>query len=202
MQAIQMLMDEHRIIKQVLACLEKLAGHCAAGEPLDVGAARQMLEFFRNFADGCHHRKEEARLFPMLEARGMPREEGPTSVMRHEHDEGRRYVAAMTGTCEEALRGQPNASRAFAKQAQGFAALMREHIDKEDHCLFPAAERLLTEADRFALQHSFDRVEKTEVGDGLHEKYLALADELADRYGVAHAVTTSTCGHCCGHGHS
>jgi hemerythrin-like domain-containing protein len=201
MQTIQMLMDEHRIIKQVLACLEKLAGRCAAGEPLDVGAARQVLDFFRNFADGCHHRKEEARLFPMLEARGMSRDQGPTSVMRHEHDEGRRCLSAMADACEEALRGLPNASRAFAKQAQGYAALMREHIEKEDRCLFPAAERLLTEADHFALQHSFDRVEKTEVGDGLHEHYLALADELADRFGVPHAATTSTCGGCC-HGHS
>jgi hemerythrin-like domain-containing protein len=202
MQAIQSLMDEHRVIEQMLACLEKLAGRCAGGEPLEVGPARQLLDFLRTFADGCHHRKEETRLFPMLEARGMARDAGPTAVMRHEHEEGRRYLDAMTGACEEALRGQPNAGQVFANQAQGYAALMRAHIDKEDHCLFPAAERLLSEADRFALGHSFDRVEKTEVGDGLHEKYLELADELADRFGVPHAVTTSTCGHCCGHGHS
>jgi hemerythrin-like domain-containing protein len=202
MQAIEMLMNEHRIIEQVLACLEELAGRCAAGEVLDLGSARQLVDFFENFADGCHHRKEETRLFPMLEARGLARDQGPTSVMRHEHEEGRGYLAAMNTAVEAALHGETNAGQTFAKQAQDYAALMRQHILKEDHCLFPAAERLLTETDHFALVHSFDRVEKTEVGDGLHEKYLELADELADRFGVPHAATASTGCHACCHGHS
>ena len=202
MPAIQMLMDEHRVIEQVLGCLEKLAARCATGEQLDVGAARQMLDFFHHFADGCHHRKEEGRLFPMLEARGLSHDTGPTEVMRREHEQGRRYIAAMTGAVEEALRGEPNAGATFAEIAEKYAAMLRDHIAKEEHCLFPAAERMLSEADRHALLHSFDRVEKTDVGDGLHEKYLELADELADRFGVAHAATASVCGHGCCHGHS
>ena len=33
--------------------------------------ARKAIEFFRTFADGCHHGKEEDCLFPKLQERGI-----------------------------------------------------------------------------------------------------------------------------------
>ena len=50
MKATEILMDEHRVIEQVLTCLEKLADRCEAGEKLDSNSALEALEFLRNFA--------------------------------------------------------------------------------------------------------------------------------------------------------
>mgnify|MGYP000753666721 CR=1 FL=1 len=44
----------------------------------------EAVDFFRMFADRCHHAKEENHLFPAMEAKGMPREGGPTGVMLYE----------------------------------------------------------------------------------------------------------------------
>ena len=72
MKPTEILSGEHRIIEQVLDCLEKMAQNCAAGGRLDKPSAEQALDFFRNFADRCHHGKEETHLFPAMEAKGFP----------------------------------------------------------------------------------------------------------------------------------
>jgi hemerythrin-like domain-containing protein len=182
-------MDEHRIIEQVLNCLEKLADRCEAGETLDSTSALEALAFFRNFADRCHHGKEEGHLFPLLEARGFSRQGGPTGVMLHEHEEGRRLLAAMAGAVE---RG---AVREFVRHARAYIRLLREHIYKEDQCLFPMAAGILTGSEAEALAQRFEHVENAEMGEGAHEHYLQLANDLADRLDVNRAQVTPACGH-------
>jgi hemerythrin-like domain-containing protein len=189
MKATEILMDEHRVIEQVLSCLEKLADRCEAGEKLDGTSALEALEFFRNFADRCHHGKEEGHLFPLLEARGLARQGGPTGVMLHEHDEGRRLVAAMAAALQQDTPGE------FVRHARAYARLLREHIRKEDHCLFPMAVGVLSEFELQALARSFENMESTKMGQGTHEEYLKLANDLAERLGVARAGVTPVCGH-------
>jgi hemerythrin-like domain-containing protein len=186
-------MDEHRVIEQVLSCLEKLADRCQAGHQLDDTSAREALDFFRHFADRCHHGKEERLLFPLLEARGLVREGGPTGVMLHEHDEGRRLIAALAEAVEN------GAGADFVRHARAYIRLLREHIRKEDHCLFPMAAHALSDKDAEALLGSFERVEGDEMGEGTHEHYLRLANDLADRLGISQVHAASTCGHSCHH---
>lgn len=95
MKPTELLMQEHRVIEQVLDCLEIMAQRANAGDKLDVESAKQAIDFFGNFADKCHHGKEEDCLFPLLEEKGFSREQGPTGVMLHEHEEGRRHVRGM-----------------------------------------------------------------------------------------------------------
>jgi hemerythrin-like domain-containing protein len=192
MKAIDILMDEHRIIEQVLNCLEKVADHWQDGKP-DVASATEALDFFRRFADHCHHGKEEGHLFPRLEARGLLRAGGPTGVMLHEHEEGRRLLAGMAEAIER------NACCDFVKQARTYVNLLREHIRKEDHCLFPMAAQVLSDRDAEGLLHSFESVESNKMGEGTHEHYLQLANDLAERLGVPRAQVVPVCGHGCGH---
>jgi hemerythrin-like domain-containing protein len=184
------LMQEHRVIEQVLSCLEKMAERCEAGQPLDIESANQVIDFIRNFSDGCHHAKEEDLLFPLMERKGFSRERGPTGVMLHEHEQGRRLVRAMVAAISDCAAGNAEASRAFAEQARGFVALLREHIQKEDHCLFPLADQTFSAGDQEELDHSFGRVEKEKYGVDTHARYARLADELADRYQVAKTATS------------
>ena len=70
----ELLTDEHRVIERVLAVLEKLTT-----KPVEnsLDCWRKALDFFSYFVDQCHHFKEERVLFPAMEERGIPREEGP-----------------------------------------------------------------------------------------------------------------------------
>jgi hemerythrin-like domain-containing protein len=201
MKPTEILGNEHRIIERVLSCLEAISRQAKSAGRLDEHSAKDAVAFFRNFADRCHHGKEEAHLFPALEAKGFPREGGPTGVMLHEHEQGRAHVRGMDENIEAAAKGDAAALRRFIDHAEGYVALLREHIYKEDHILFQLADRTLTEEEQQKLLDAFGKVEAEEMGAGTHETFIRMADELADRYGIAAATTAAPAGHyhCCGH---
>ena len=200
MKPTEILRSEHRVIEQVLNCLEAMVRQAKSAGRLDRQPAHDAVAFFRNFADRCHHGKEEDHLFPALEAAGLPREGGPTGVMLHEHELGRAHVRGMDENIEAATDGDAAALRQFISHAEGYVAVLREHIYKEDHVLFPLADRTLNDEKQQWLLTEFRRVEADEMGVGTHERYLQIAQELAKHYGVAAAPTTAgpfRCG--CGH---
>jgi hemerythrin-like domain-containing protein len=201
MKPTDILSQEHRVIEQVLDCLEQMADRCDAQGTLNAQDATNAIAFFRAFADQCHHGKEEAHLFPALEAKGFPRDGGPTGVMLYEHDQGRAFVRGMSDAAETAAQGDSAAQARFVENARGYLALLRQHIEKEDHCLFTMANRAFSEADQRELLEAFAQVEREHLGVGTHEKYLQMADDLADRYGVAKAAPASGPGHTCACGH-
>jgi hemerythrin-like domain-containing protein len=184
MSATDILADEHRVIEQVLACLEQLTVEALEQRALDENPAWLALDFFGTFAGRCHHGKEEHCLFPLLEAKGFPPHDGPTGVMRHEHERGREHLRGMAVEVRRAGAGDANALTRFAGHARDYIRLMREHIAKEDHRLFPMAAVVLTEEDQAKLLTAFERMDEQYMNSGTHERYLQIADELADRYGV------------------
>ena len=65
-RAIEILMDEHRLIERVLASLHAFAAQLEPGQPQARQRLDQFAEFFREFADRLHHGKEEDRLFKVI----------------------------------------------------------------------------------------------------------------------------------------
>jgi hemerythrin-like domain-containing protein len=196
----EILSAEHRVIEQVLDCLARIAAQAQEQGRLDGGDAQAALEFLRTFADRCHHGKEENQLFPKMTERGIPRHVGPLAVMLSEHEAGRTHIATMAKHQDGAARGETPAVRTFADEARAYVELMRDHIAKEDHVLFPMAEAALRDEDRAAVLQAFARVEEHDLGAGTHEAMLAVAERLAARYGVTPAsartaVPFSGCGH-------
>ncbi len=188
MQPTDILMKEHRIIEQVLDCLEKILEQCRAEHKLDAKSAKQAIEFFRAFADRCHHGKEEAQLFPMMQANGFSGGCSPVVVMLREHELGRLYIQGMDAAIEPAAAGDREALEWFVQHGESYLKLLREHIRKEDICLFPAANHRLTERDQEQLLAAFEKVEAEEIGQETHDTSLRIANELADRFGVPRAI--------------
>ncbi|MBI5087283.1 MAG: hemerythrin domain-containing protein, partial [Acidobacteria bacterium] len=67
---VDVLMDEHQIILRVLTAMEARLASLGQG-PFPTEFFQGALDFFRNFADGCHHYKEEDALFPAMTRRGI-----------------------------------------------------------------------------------------------------------------------------------
>lgn len=206
MKPTELLMDEHRVIEQVLAAVGRMADEAQASGTLDAEHARDAVEFFRNFADRCHHAKEETHLFTLMEERGFAREDGPTGVMLHEHEQGRAHVRAMGELITPAAAGDTAALARWNEHARAYIDLLGQHIQKEDQCLYPMANQALSAADQEELARRFESVEHLEMGLGTHERYLKIADELAEHYRVPRATAAAGhggggCGGGCGHHH-
>ena len=187
MQATDILMSEHRVIERVITSLETAAARLERGENVPPGFFLDAAGFVTGFADGCHHKKEEGVFFPTLVANGLPQRTGPIAVMLAEHEQGRVYIrglreAALSlealGPAAGPAAGPTAARQAVVANAQGYARLLRAHIAKEDGVLFPMAAEVIPAAKQAAVVEEFERVEHEETGEGVHEKYLALADRL------------------------
>jgi len=102
---------------------------------------------------------------------------------------GRQYLDALATAVEGVATGHQEAVTRFAYHARDYSYWLRGHIVKEDQRLFPLANRALTEKDQTALLRAFQRTEADEMGEGTHEKYLQIADQLGKRFHVPRATS-------------
>ncbi len=64
--ATTMLHHEHDAIVMGLRILAEIDRHAVAKQAVDAADLQSLVDFFSEFADACHHGKEEQLLFPRL----------------------------------------------------------------------------------------------------------------------------------------
>ena len=164
------LVAEHVLIKRMLALIEKFAPLTAEGTFSDWQFYLDGADFIRQYADRFHHAKEEDILFEALVTNGMPRQNSPVAAMLMEHDLGRGYVKAFADAAARALAGETGLAGVVAENALAYAALLRDHIAKEDEILYPLAERVIPDGMRPTIITGYAKAESL------------VADDFSDRY--------------------
>jgi len=177
-KAIEVLMDEHRLIEQVLGSLETFAAEIEGGLRPERRLLADYGAFFREFADAGHHGKEEDILFRRMNERGVPRETGPVAVMLYEHKAGRGHVSALRQVGDGAGPLAAAETQLVLESASAFVPLLRAHIQKEDRILYPMAVRLLTGSDMDAMEAEFAAFDARLRADGSYDRLHGLADRL------------------------
>jgi hemerythrin-like domain-containing protein len=178
MKATEILSEEHKVIVRVISALETAANRLEAGQDVPASFFLDAADFIKGFADGCHHRKEEGVLFQSMAANGVPVQNGPIGAMLADHEQGRLFTRGMREAAQRLQAGDQGAASAVVENARGYANLLRMHIYKEDNILFPMADRAIPVDQQAQVFEGFEHVEHEETGEGVHEKYLALAEKL------------------------
>ncbi len=176
-KAIDDLKHEHNAILFALEILEGMNRELATRKSIDVTDVSDFLGFLKEFADKCHHGKEEGFLFPALIKAGLPEQQAPVAVLLAEHVKGREWIRALEAATFPLLR-----SDEFRTASKGYMDLLQSHIEKENTVLFPIAEKLLTATQLGELYESFENHEATVVGQGRHEQLHALLKGLMEKY--------------------
>ena len=197
-KCVESMVQEHEVIVGVLASVQAMADKLSAGEKVDRQDVADFGRFFRDFADKCHHGKEEDRLFVKMVEVGFPQDSGPIAVMLSEHNEGRQEVRGLleigagAGPLTEAEK-----SRAIQYAIQ-FVPLLYAHIQKENNILYPMAQRAIPPEDFERLDQSCEAFDQ-EIGRQLDVGALKmLAADLARRYPAdpAELAVYGSCGAC------
>jgi hemerythrin-like domain-containing protein len=175
----EILKHEHQIILMVLDAAEREANSINDTGKVDAARLEKFVDFIRNFADRCHHAKEENQLFVKMQQRDLPKEGGPIALVR-EHEEGRRLIRVIADAIPQAASGDKKAMTTIGENLMGYVNLLRAHIRKEHNILYPMADKFLSSEDQQSLGKAFEKIEAEEIGEGVHEKYHRLAHELAD----------------------
>ncbi len=177
--ATTMLHREHDAIVMGLRILAEIDRHAVAKQAVDAADLQSLVDFFSEFADACHHGKEEQLLFPRLMQTGDRQTREAIERLQDEHAQGRHWLARMRRALQT-----PFKSEAFHEAALGYAALLLPHIEQENKRLFPMAERLLDVAQQGALAREFEVFERQVMGPERHEALHALLHTLQQRYSI------------------
>jgi hemerythrin-like domain-containing protein len=182
MEATRCLREEHQTILKVLDCFEIALRETEASGTLDLPTFRKFVEFFRGFADLCHHCKEEDRLFPVMVSAGVPKDGGPIGCMLEEHAQARELIRSMAERIEPAAGGDADALRIVLDHGEFYLQLLRNHIAKEDNVLFNMADGILDQAAVEGLTESYGEAETAPEYCERMTRCRALADEMTGRY--------------------
>jgi hemerythrin-like domain-containing protein len=176
-KAMDDLKNEHEAILSAIQILERMIADMEKAPSVNTKDMHDFIGFLKEFADKCHHGKEEGLLFPALIQAGLPEKGGPLGVMLADHAQGRQFIREM----EEALSPQVDLVK-LAQAAGGYAALLRNHIQKENMMLFPMTEKMLTETQLEQLYEGFEEHEEKVIGQGRHEELHAMLKILQEKY--------------------
>ena len=176
------LKEEHQGITLMLKVLEKICTKMEAQEKVDPNHLERIVEFFRVFADKCHHGKEEDLLFPEMEKAGVPRERGPIGVMLAEHNQGRAFVRGMGEAASRYKQDDARGRTEFVENARNYISLLTQHIQKENNILFPMGDRVLSKEKQEKLVEGFEELERVKIGPGMHETFHQLLHQLQEIY--------------------
>lgn len=185
MKATDILMSEHRVIERVIAAMQVATDRLEKGEDVRIGFFSDVASFIGGFADGCHHKKEEGVLFPMMSDFGVPAEGGPIGAMLQDHEQSRIFTRGMREAVSQVEAGKKEAVQTLVENARGYINLLQQHIQKEDGILFPLANQFIPVRNQDEVYEGFEKVEHEETGEGVHEKYLALAEKLEKEMGLS-----------------
>ena len=177
----QVLKDEHEAIELLLSAVEGMAGRLHGKGAYPRKDLESALTIVTEFADKCHHAKEERTLFPVL-SKASPKVGAELARrLTSDHVAFRKLVGTMK---EQTAKGETdeNVRALLSKNLDTYVRLLREHIRIENTQLLPEVERSIPAAERQRLAAEFERIEAEEIGAGVHEKYHHMIHKLADAY--------------------
>jgi hemerythrin-like domain-containing protein len=178
LKATEILIEEHRVIERVLNALERATNRLSRGEEVYLRFFSGTVVFIKAFTDGCHHKKEEEVLFPALVENGLSKDAGPVAVMLAEHEAGRRLAQGIRQATERFQAGEVRMRETLVQNARAYINLLRQHISKEDKVLFPMADKVIPPNQQEQILIAFEKYDRDDSGEGMHEKYFGLAERL------------------------
>lgn len=114
----------------------------------------------------CRIREVEQRLGAPIPIPGEERKISPGLLdgnipVIEEHRLGRKLVAAMRYCLSDPFLWKGSGPGSFVDFAQDYLALLDEHIEKENRCLFPMADDTLSPAEQVRMIQDFEAFDRT-----------------------------------------
>ena len=176
---VQDLKDEHGGIIVMLDVMKKVAKRLKDREEVKKEHLEKITEFLQNFADKCHHGKEEGILFPEV-AKNVSNLFMVNELLG-EHKTGRDYIRGIAESLKYYDTGSPDAYH-IATNMEGYIYLLTEHIKKESESLFPIVDKQISDKVQFEIEERFETLERDVIGEGKHEEYHGWLKELKKVY--------------------
>jgi hemerythrin-like domain-containing protein len=168
--AVKNLVDEHVLIKRLLALVPTITDFVESSETVDKDLVLDCVDFIRGYADKFHHMKEEDILFKYVDEKSEI-----IKIMYDDHVTGRNHVKNVVEGAETGNKAQ------IKEHLNGYRDLLTQHIKKEDEILYPWIERQMSDKQ---IGELFQRCSAADasVGEELPKKYEKFIIELEEKF--------------------
>lgn len=181
MNAIDLMMKEHKYIKRMLTVVRKATYKALEEKNINYEDFYKIIDFIRNYADAHHHKKEEVILFnKMVDELGLVAEKTVKYGMLVEHDMGRLYITGLSEALENLKSGNEEAILDVIANAISYTHLLERHIDKEDNVIYKFATRELKPETIDKVNE--DCIEFECANTAVMEKYTTMLEKLEEKY--------------------
>ncbi len=157
MDAIDILLNEHRHIERVMDVLERAVEYGRGGGEVSPVLFERAANFLLTFVDGSHDAKED-EVFQAISARGLSLGEGVMAALSGQHAVGRELAAELRAAVRAVSEGMMRPEELFAI-AERYVRLHRGHTEAEEVRFFPMVRRLLSVDVMEQVRTRFARIE-------------------------------------------
>lgn len=183
MDAITLMIEEHKNIKRMLAVVRQVSLNIMNGSEIDYNDFENIIDFIRNYADKTHHGKEEKILFNrMVDEIGDTAAKVVNFGMLIEHDLGRLYIGDLVEALAKVKAGDNEAKIDVITNAVAYTHLLHRHIHKEDNVVFTFAQRELSENTIKEINEDCIAFEAELEKNGVQNKYIQILEQLEGKY--------------------
>ena len=157
------LMREHGLLNRVLLIYDEAARRIDAGQDLPPEPVADAAMVIKTFIEDYHEKLEEDYLFPRFEK--AQRLTDLTSVLREQHQAGRRLTAQVTQLATLQTLKDPAQAATLAAALRQFNRMYRPHEAREDTVLFPELRQVVSKQEFAALGEDFEKKEHDLFGE-------------------------------------
>jgi hemerythrin-like domain-containing protein len=142
---IDILLEEHQNIEKLLRVAERELEVFDHGGRPDYEILQTIIQYFQDYPESCHHPKEE-KIFEKLKARDAAAAERFGDV-EAEHGLEAKRLRTFARAVDYVLADQEFLRESFHLAVHDFIEHQRQHLEKEEQLLFPAAVKALRRED-------------------------------------------------------
>jgi hemerythrin-like domain-containing protein len=168
-------MIEHRLIERMIRQLKQQLDKVGSQKKVDPVFIDVAVDFIRNYADRCHHGKEEDILFRDLAKKDLSDEH--RAVMEElldEHVRARKATRSLLDGKERYLAGDGDALNDIVDAMTWLVKFYPVHIEKEDRQFFMPVMGYLTKQEQHMMLQEFYEFDRNLV----HTTYRGIVERL------------------------
>lgn len=143
---------DHKNLERILELLTLQLDHFFAGRESDFDLKVELLEYLETYADLGHHPLEN-----LIYDTGKKRVGDKLELLERlqsQHDSLTMLTRKFRQSLESVLQGGVMSREELETEGREFIALQRQHLDLEEHEVFPLLDRVLTEEDWASIEQN------------------------------------------------
>ena len=166
-------MKEHRLIEKLVSGVQLELSREESQKSVNFVFLDVSIDFFRTYADRCHHGKEENILFRELEKKQLPAELAKTmQELIGEHVYARKVVGELATAKSEFAMGNSESLEEIITSLKKLIDFYPKHIAKEDKAFFFPSMAVFSAEEQEKMMQQFWEFDKQLI----HEKYEAIVE--------------------------